>query len=88
MRKFLDRSFQDLRYALRQFRKSPGFTAVAIVSLAVGIGANTAIFSLINALMLKSLPVREPEKLLSFGKATDGGEVDGIAPGPLDIFPY
>jgi len=80
--------FQDLRYALRQWRKSPGFTAVAVLSLALGIGANTAIFTLINSLMLKSLPVRQPQQLVSFGKEIDGGEVDGIGPGPLDIFTY
>ena len=80
--------FQDLRYALRQWRKSPGFTAVAILSLALGIGANTAIFTLINSLMLKSLPVRQPQQLVSFGKEIDGGQVDGIGPGPLDIFTY
>ncbi len=79
---------QDLRYALRQWRKSPGFTAVAILSLALGIGANTAIFTLINSLMLKSLPVRQPQQLVSFGKEIDGGQVDGIGPGPLDIFTY
>ena len=67
--------------------KSPGFTAVAVLSLALGIGANTAIFTLINGLMLKSLPVREPQQLLSFGKAIGGGTVDGVG-GALDIFPY
>jgi len=79
---------QDLRYALRQLRKSPGFAAVAILSLTLGIGANTAIFTLINDLLLKSLPVRDPHHLVSFGKAVTGGEIDGIGPGPLDMFTY
>ncbi len=55
---------QDLRYALRALRSTPGFAAVAILSLALGIGANTAIFSLINSLILKTLPVSHPEELL------------------------
>ena len=55
--------FQDLRYALRTLSKSPTFAAVAILSLALGIGANTAIFSLIDALILQSLPVPHPEEL-------------------------
>src|SRR5207244_11538514 len=54
----------DHRFALRQLRKSPAFTLIAVVILAVGIGANTAIFSLLNDLFLKGLPFQEPERVL------------------------
>jgi len=86
--RWLEDFAEDLRFGFRMLRKSPGFTAVAVLSLALGIGANTAIFTLINDLMLKSLPVSKPEQLVSFGQAYGGGIIDGIGPGPLDIFTY
>src|SRR5687767_6641750 len=63
----------DLRLAFRQLLKSPGFAAVAIVSLALGIGANTAIFSLVNDFLLRSLPVKSPAELVIF-RAIDGAQ--------------
>jgi len=55
--------WRDLRYAARMLQRSPGFTLVAVLSLAIGIGGNTAIFSVVDAILLKSLPVRDPEQL-------------------------
>ena len=59
--------FQDLKYGLRMLAKNPGFTAVAVITLALGIGANTAIFTLVDAVMLKSLPVSNPKELYLLG---------------------
>src|SRR5208283_1526787 len=60
----LEEFFRDCRYGLRTLRRSPMFTSVAILSLALGIGANTAIFSLMDRVMFRMMPVREPERLV------------------------
>ena len=71
--RWLESLAQDVRYGARMLRKSPAFTAVAVASLALGIGANTAIFSFVNALLLKTLPVPHPEELVMIRQQTPQG---------------
>lgn len=79
---------QDVRYGLRMLLKKPGFTLIAVLSLALGIGATTAIFSLIDAVLLKSLPVHRPEQLVLFGKGESAGLTNGFPAESTDLFSY
>ena len=78
----------DLKFAFRQLLKNPGFTAVAVLTLALGIGANTAIFSVMNALMFRLLPVADPLRLVLFGNGDSLGSTDGIPNGSTTLFSY
>src|SRR5580658_8377739 len=80
--------WQDFRYSVRMLAKSPVFTLVAVGSLALGIGANTAIFSLMDVVMLRSLPVEDPGKLVLFGAGKMVGSTSSLPDRSTDLFSY
>jgi predicted permease len=84
----MERFAQDLRFGYRNLLRLPGFTAVAVLSLALGIGANTAIFSFINTVLLKTLPVSDPEELALFGDANGRGIYGGIPAPNMTLFSW
>jgi putative ABC transport system permease protein len=75
-REHLDLLHSDVRYALRNLRRNPGFTVVAVLALAVGIGANTAVFTIVNGVLLRALPYQRPDELVTMFEKVPGAPVD------------
>src|SRR5215472_9956000 len=85
----MDSVFQNVRYALRQLGKHPGFSLVAVLTLAVGIGANAAIFSLVDQVLLRRLPVTEPDRLIMLKfTGSDTGHTSSYGGDPGQYFSY
>jgi len=85
---WLEGLLQDLRYGVRSMFRSPALTLVALLSLALGIGANTAIFSFLDAVMLRSLPVKEPSRLVLLGAGDEAGITDSYGSTTLYSYPF
>jgi hypothetical protein len=80
----LERLLQDIRFGMRQIRRAPGFALIAILTLALGIGANNAVFTLTHSLRLQSLPIAEPDRLVRLTLRLDDGDPEDDD-GPLNL---
>jgi len=85
---WLESFLQDVRYGVRSMFRSPALTFVALLSLALGIGANTAIFSFLDAIMLRSLPVKDPAQLVILGEEGEAGQTDRYGSTTLYSYPF
>src|ERR1700722_11371839 len=84
----MDAILRDVKYALRQFRKSPGFALVAVLMLAVGIAATTTTFSIVEGVLLRPLPFRDPERLVALGDRLRGTDIGDVAVTAPEILTY
>jgi hypothetical protein len=82
----MGRLLRDLRYVLRSLRAAPGFTSIAVLTLALGIGANTAIFSVINTVLLKPLSFPEPDRMVSLMSVSKRGQNRGGSPTKYNVW--
>ena len=76
---------QDIRYALRALRRAPGFTAVSIVTLALGIAATTIVYSIVDGILLRPLPIADPDRVMLAREAIDGGDMSFSVPNYVDF---
>ena len=81
----MDSTWQDLKFAARTFVKQPGFSALVVATLALGIGAATAIFSIVDGIVLRPLPFADPQRLVAFNETTPGGRLNLAWPNFLDF---
>ena len=77
---------QDVKYALRQLRRSPGFTTVALITLALGVGATTAIFSVVYGVLLRPLPYKDPSRIMAIFEIQPNGRLNRLAEPNFDDF--